>query len=293
MLPQQAAKIVKALADDEVSWATKLSPAFRPGFEPIYYEIQLVLEVTLIPREISVILEIPMNSKLSTFDMFSATPLYQPNNDQRTASLYIFANPFLAISTDNNRFAKLGPNTLQQCSGNNRNILCRKGFSTTTDETLPCLGSQFYHYDIPGLRNCEVIIVLLPDSPQAFCLAEGLYHIISRAPHLQIKNDSRANGMSMPTINCQACIMRPSCTSIISFNQGDLVLYPDMYFCESNPEPLLASIDLTPSLNKVFSHVPTICSAEFHAYSMGEAQPGNQSLAVYACNWRICQLVSR
>ena len=87
LLPQQIAEIVKELADDEVTRGTKLSPAIRPGFEAIYYEIQLVLEVTLIPRGISVILGIPMNSKSSTFDIYHATPLYQPNNDEKTASL--------------------------------------------------------------------------------------------------------------------------------------------------------------------------------------------------------------
>ena len=84
LLPQQVAQIVKDLADDEVKRGTKLSPAIRPGFEAIYYEIQLVLEVTLIPRGISVILGIPMNSKSSTFDIYHATPLYQLNNDQKT-----------------------------------------------------------------------------------------------------------------------------------------------------------------------------------------------------------------
>ena len=272
LLPKQVAEIVKELAEDEVLRGTKLSPAIRPGFEAIYYEIQLVLEVTPIPRGISVILGIPMNSKSSTFDIYHATPLYQPNNDQKTASLFSFTNPFLAVSTDNSRFAELGANTLQQCSGINRIKLCRKGFSATTDETLLYLGSLFYNYDIPALRNCEVKSVLLPDAPQAFYLAEGMYHIISRAPHLQIKNDSRATDLSISTINCQACVMRPSCSSIISFNQGDLVLYPDMDFCETNPEPFLASIELTPSLNKVFSHVPSISNADFHAYSLGEAR---------------------
>ena len=273
LLPQQIAQIVTDLANDEVLRGTKLSPAIRPGYEAIYYEIQLVLEVTLLPSGISVILGIPMNSKSSNFDIYHATPLYQPNNDQKTASLYGFANPFLAISTDNTRFAELGANTLQQCSGNNRIRLCRKGFSTTTDETLLCLGSLFYNYNIPALRNCEVKSVLLPDAPQAFYLAEGMYHIISREPTLQIKNDSRANGLSISTINCQACVMRPSCTSVISFNQGDLVLYPDMDFCETSPEPFLATIELTPALDQVFSHVPSINgSADFQAYSAGEAR---------------------
>ena len=85
-----------------------------------------------------------MNSKSSTFDICIATPLYQPNADDDTLSFYQFANPFSAISTDNTQFAEVGASTLQQCSGNNRFKLCRKGFSTTTDATLLCLASIFF-----------------------------------------------------------------------------------------------------------------------------------------------------
>ena len=176
----------------------------------------------------------------------STTALHQPNDYGDTASIYQLTNPFLAISEDNTQFAELSASTLQQCSGNNRIKLCRKGFSTTTDETLLCLPSLFYNYDIPSLRNCKVESVLLPDAPQAFYLADGLYHVISRNPNIQMKNDSRLAGFSISTLSCQACLIRPSCTSTLSFNQGDLVLSPDMDFCESKPEPLVASIELTP-----------------------------------------------
>ena len=136
LLPQEIADIVQELSDDEVRRGTKLSPAIQPGYEAIYYEINIVLEVTLIPRGISVVLGFPMNSKSSTFDVYHAIPLHQPNGDNKTASLYQLQKPFLAVSTDNSRFAELDGSTLQQCSGNNRIKFCRKGFSTTTDETL-------------------------------------------------------------------------------------------------------------------------------------------------------------
>ena len=168
LLPDQLASIVKELANDEILRGTKLSPAIRVGHEPIYYEIQLVLEVTLLSSGISVVLGIPMNSKSSTFDIYLATPLYQPNADGDTASLYQFPNPFLAISTDNTQFAELGASTLQQCSGKNRIKLCHKGFSTTTDETLLRLASLFFNYDVPSVRNCKVESILLLDAPQAF-----------------------------------------------------------------------------------------------------------------------------
>ena len=42
--------------------------------------------------------------------------------------------------------------------------------------------------------------------------------------------------------------------------------------CETQPEPFLASIELTLSLQNVFSHVPDIGATEFQAYSTGEAR---------------------
>ena len=63
LLPHQIAEIVKKLAEGEITRGTKLSLAIRSGFQAIFYEIQLILEVTLIPRSISVLLGISMNSK--------------------------------------------------------------------------------------------------------------------------------------------------------------------------------------------------------------------------------------
>ena len=250
---------------------TKLSPVIQPGYEANYYEINVVLEVSLIPRGFSDMLGIPMNSKSSTFDVYHTIPLYQSNGDNKTASLYQLRKPFLAASTDNSRFAELDSSTLQQCSGNNRIKLCRKGFSTTTDNTLLRLNSLLYNYDIPSLRNCPVHSVLPPDAPQAFYLADGMYHIISRDPILPVENDSQTHGISVTKVMCQACLMRPSCTSTLSFNQGDLVLSPDMDFCETNPEPFVATVVLTPSLEQVFTHVPQT-NIVFNVYLLGEVR---------------------
>ena len=270
LFPDQLASIVKELANDEFLRGTKLSPAISVGHEFMYYEIQLVLEVNLLSNGLSIVLGIPMNSKSSTFDIYLATPLYQLNADGDTASLYQFPEPCLAISTDNTQFADLGASTLQQRSGNDRIKLCRKGFSITTDETLLCLASLFYNYDVASVRNCKVESILLSDAPQAFHLADVMYHKVSRHPALRMKNDSRSAGFTISTLTCQACIVRRSCSKTLSFNQGDLVLTPDMDFCETHPLPLIASVQLTSSLDQVFKHVPP-ASSQFHVYSVDEA----------------------
>ena len=169
--------------------------------------------------------------------------------------MYQFRHDYLAIATDKSQYAKLGVATLQ-CSGTNRNKLCRKGFSTTTDVTLLCLTSLSYNFSVPALRNCHVESVLLSDAPQAFYLADGLYHVISRKCHLPMMNDTHSHGTRMSTIDCQACVIRPSCSSKLTLNHGDLVLIPDMDYCETRPEPFIAKVQLTPSLQKVFEFLP-------------------------------------
>ena len=112
--PNAITDIVKELSNDSVRRGTKLSPAIPPGNEAINYDINVALELTLLPRSISVVLGVPMNSKSSMFDVRHATPLYQSNGDNKTASLYQLHKPFLAVSTDNSSFAELDSSTLQQ-----------------------------------------------------------------------------------------------------------------------------------------------------------------------------------
>ena len=97
-----------------------------------------------------------------------------------------------------------------------------------------------------------------------------MYHIISRDPNIQMKNDSGAAGFSISSLSCEACLVRPSSISKLSFYQGDLELVPDMDFCINNPEPLLATIQLTPSLDQIFKQVPHT-THKFHTYSIAEA----------------------
>ena len=73
LLPFQLASIVNELAHDEILRGTKLSPAIHVGQEAIYYEIQMVLEVSLLPKGTSVLLGVPMNSK-GPFNVYRAFP---------------------------------------------------------------------------------------------------------------------------------------------------------------------------------------------------------------------------
>ena len=94
--------------------------------------------------------------------------------------------------------------TLSKGSGTNRKKLCRKGLSTTTDETLLCLIAHFYSYDLPPLRNCVVESVLLQEDPQSANLVDGLYHVVSRFPTLQVKNDTTGLPVVITTVRCKS-----------------------------------------------------------------------------------------
>ena len=271
LFPTQLAKIVQELAAEEFRKGSKLTPAKPSGLEAIYYELQILLEVTMLPKGIFFVLGIPMNSKSATYNVFQAEPLYQLNDNGKTASVYQFPKPYVAIATDNTNFAELAASTLQHCTGSNRIKLCRKGFSTTTDDTLLCLASLYFSQDIPALRNCPVSSVFLPEAPEAIYLANGLYHLISRNPTMDIKNDSRAHGLSLSTIDCQARVLRSSCESTIYINQRDLIPSLDMDASKTTPEPYIAKIKLAPPLNQVFQNVP-FDKLNFPSYPVGAAR---------------------
>ena len=165
LLPTQLAIIVQELAAEEFRKGSKLTPTIPSGFEAIYYELQIVLEVTMLPKGISFVLGIPINSKSATYNVFQAERLCHPSDDGRTASVYQVPEPYVEIATDNTNFAELAASTLQQCTGSNRIKLCRKGFPTTTDETLLCFTSLYFNQDIPALRNCPISAVILPEGP--------------------------------------------------------------------------------------------------------------------------------
>ena len=110
----------------------------------------------MLPKGISFVLGIPMNSKSAIYNVFQVEPLYQPKDDGKTASVYQFPKPYIAIATDNTNFTELAASTLQQCRGSVPIKLCRKGFSTINNETLLCLTPLYFNQDLPALRNCTV-----------------------------------------------------------------------------------------------------------------------------------------
>ena len=117
LTPDQLTAIVADLTAEEIRRGTKLTPAIQVGFEATYDEVQIVLETTVLQEGLSIVLGIPMNPKSSTFDVYRAIPLHQPNEDGMTASVYRFPYEFVAIATDNSQYAELIATTLSQCSG--------------------------------------------------------------------------------------------------------------------------------------------------------------------------------
>ena len=88
---------------------------------------------------------------------------------------------------------------------------------------------------------------------------------------MDIKNDSRTRRLRLYTIDCQTCVLRPSCASTIYNNPGDLVLSPDKDACKTTPEAYIVTIQLAPPLNQVFQNVP-FDRLDFSSYSIGAAR---------------------
>ena len=197
-----------------------------------------------------------MNSKSFTFNFYCTMPLHQPNEDRTTASVYHFSQEFVGIPSDNSHYAEFSATTLSQCSGTNRMKLCRKGFYSTTVETLCCLTSLFYKYIIPALRNCLVDTLMLPEAPQGSYSSDGLYHVISRTARLQVKRTPMAH--LYPFLPCS---IKPDLfdTAVVNthFQASRFCSYARLDFCETVPKLFVASVKLTPSFVAVLNTLPS------------------------------------
>ena len=93
LLPTQLATIVQELAADEFRKGSKLTPAIPSGFEAIYYDLQIVLEVTMLPKGISFVLGIPMNSKFATYIFSKPNPCINPTTTPKRHPFTKLRNP--------------------------------------------------------------------------------------------------------------------------------------------------------------------------------------------------------
>ena len=107
---------------------SKLTPVIPVAYDATYYEVQIVLEVSILAFAIAVVLGRTMNSKSATFNILRTLPLYQRKEDGSTASLNQLRHDYLAFATDKSPYAELAVATLKQCSGTNRIKFCRKEF---------------------------------------------------------------------------------------------------------------------------------------------------------------------
>ena len=79
LTPDKLLATVRDLTVGEIRRGTKLSPGIQTRFEANSYEIQNILEVVVLQEGLSILLGLPMNSNSSTFDVYHAIPLHQPN----------------------------------------------------------------------------------------------------------------------------------------------------------------------------------------------------------------------
>ena len=120
-----------------------------------------MLEVTVLLEALSIVLAMPINSRLYDVDVYRGNPRHQTNEDRTRVSVTRFSLQFMAIATDYSQYADMSATTLNQCSGTNPIEFCRKGFSTTKDELFLGLTSLFHEYSISALRNFSVDSVSL------------------------------------------------------------------------------------------------------------------------------------
>ena len=93
MLPTQLATVGKELTPEDIRGSSKLEPAKPSLFEAIYYELRIVLEITMLPRGISFVLGNPMKSISATYKFFKPNLCINPKMTGKRHLFIHFRNP--------------------------------------------------------------------------------------------------------------------------------------------------------------------------------------------------------
>ena len=126
--PHNLLQLWQELAAKEFCKGSKLTRVIPSEFGAIFYELQILLEDTLLSKGICFALSNAMNSKSATQNVFQGGSFYQPKDDGKSACVYHFPKTYVMVATENTNFAELAASTLQQCTGSNGIKLCRQGF---------------------------------------------------------------------------------------------------------------------------------------------------------------------
>ena len=157
-------------------------------------------------------------------------------------------------------------------------MLGKQPFSTLSQSVLD---NQWWYPPMPELLNVQLHYPSIAQLSRRFCAVTkrptSLLFSRRLTPRYiarttsSPKNASALLGVSVSTISSRACILRPSCNSTLTLNQGELDLERDMDYCSTSLKLFFATIQQVPSLAEVFQHVPH-SNYVFHAYSLGEAR---------------------
>ena len=113
-----------------------------------------------------------------------------------------------------------------------------------------------FNQDIGALRNCPVSPYSPPEAAPAIYLTNSIYHLISCNPTMELTINSRTQGLSLSTIDLQACVLRPCCDTTTYIIQSDPVLSTDIDACKTTTELYITTTMLAPPLNQVFQKIP-------------------------------------
>ena len=113
----QLPALLKDLTIDEIWKLIKHTTANRVDFQVTYFNVQIVLQLSVMQERLSVVLGNPINSESSTFNNYRAILIHQSIEDKTTASVCHSTNEYLTIATHNLQYVELSGTTLNQNLG--------------------------------------------------------------------------------------------------------------------------------------------------------------------------------
>ena len=123
-------KILRAVADEQVKSADRLSLAILISKSLSYFEAELLSDTITIKEGLLMTLSIPLVSRQTAFTVYKVHAILIPRPEPESALKWKIEAEYLALSEDQMETAAISQGQLDKCIGSSKHQICHENMAT-------------------------------------------------------------------------------------------------------------------------------------------------------------------
>jgi hypothetical protein len=182
----------------------------------LYYNLDLVRQVSVIPEGVVISLAIPFASGPSKLAVYLAIALPMLVEDDEAATIWDLESEYIAVVEGRETHALISPTAFARCRGTPELMTCPDSFALYTTP-VSCIAALYLRMNTQVLEHCGILGYNLPSPERATDLGDGQWLLESTVPAFdgQIEAGGEVGVFSKALDECRVCLITLLCGSVL------------------------------------------------------------------------------